>query len=154
MPKLSYEGLVGTVMTLVVVVLDQAGVKNPYVLWIAFALSVVLCLDATIRSKWSKRKKAWVSCVIVLAFFLFALYLLRQLHPKAQARPLEQAPALGHTSTSETKEQPKRRTPSKSIAPCQITAKASSQIVSRVYSRGILPKVGEAAHYEPSFQQL
>jgi hypothetical protein len=31
MPKMSYEGMVGTVIALIIVILNQAGVKNPYV---------------------------------------------------------------------------------------------------------------------------
>jgi hypothetical protein len=85
MPKLSYEGLVGTVIALVVVILDQAGVKNPYVLWVAFALAVGLCLDATIRSALSTRRKAWGSGIVVLVFVLFGIYLLRQSRLKPEA---------------------------------------------------------------------
>jgi hypothetical protein len=85
MPKLSYEGALGLVLGLIVVILDQAGVKNPYVLWIAFALAIGLCLDATIRSGWTTRKKAWGSGIVILSFGLFAVYLVYQLHPKSEA---------------------------------------------------------------------
>jgi hypothetical protein len=89
MPKLSYEGLLGTLIALVVVILDQAGVKNPYVLWIAFALALSLCLDATIRSDLSGRKKALGSGIIVLVFTLFALYLVRQPRPTSEAKVVQ-----------------------------------------------------------------
>ena len=82
MPKMSYEGLVGVVIALIVVILDQAGIKNPYVLWVAFALACGLCLDATLRSGWNRRAKGWGSAAIVLSFAFFAAYLVHQLYSK------------------------------------------------------------------------
>lgn len=87
MPKMSYEGLVGAVIALIVVILDQAGVKNPYVLWIAFVLAFGLCLDAVLRSEWGRSKKIWGSAVVLLSFAVFGAYLLKQLHkPRIEAR--------------------------------------------------------------------
>jgi hypothetical protein len=104
MPKLSYEGLVGTLIALIVVILDQAGVKNPYVLWIAFALAIGLCLDATIRSGWPTRRKAWGSGIIVVSFGLFAAYLVYQLHPEKKTASVEAPAASGPPSAPAPKQ--------------------------------------------------
>jgi hypothetical protein len=94
MPKLSYEALLGVVIALIVVVLDQAGVKNPFVLWIAFTIALGLCMDAAIRSEWGKRKKIWSSVGILLSFSLFAAYLVWQSHLNSESAWHEQAPPI------------------------------------------------------------
>ena len=59
----------GTVLALVVVVLDQAGVRNPFVLWTAFAFAFALLIDATaLRSQQSVSARAvWAAAVIGIA---------------------------------------------------------------------------------------
>lgn len=96
MPKMSYEGLVGTVLALLVVILDQAGVKNPYVLWIAFILALFLCIDALIRSEWKKWVKGIVGIATIIAFIWFAVYLNNQIakpNPTSQIKQPQAAPS-------------------------------------------------------------
>jgi len=88
------------VLALIVVVLDQAGVKNPWILWIAFCLAVGLCLDAVIRSSWVTSKKFWCGIAMIGAYGLFAAYLIHDLyhiHPESKApngQPTQAAPTV------------------------------------------------------------
>jgi 4-amino-4-deoxy-L-arabinose transferase-like glycosyltransferase len=84
MPKMSFEGLVGIVIALIVVILDQAGVKNPYVLWVAFAVALLLSLDSTLRSALARNRKIWSSALIIVLFAAFGVYLFIKTHPKAK----------------------------------------------------------------------
>ena len=79
MPRMSFEGVVGTVLALIVVILDQAGVKNPWVLWGAFLVAIIVCLDASLRSGWGVGKKISADLIIVLAFMMFGGYLFHRL---------------------------------------------------------------------------
>jgi hypothetical protein len=90
MPKLSYEGFIGTVLALIVLILDEAGVRNAYVLWIAFILALGFCLDGAIRSGWDKRHKSLASVGIVLAYVLFAVYLVYPWRPWWLSTPRQQ----------------------------------------------------------------
>jgi hypothetical protein len=133
MPKMSYEGLVGTVMTLIIVVLEQAGVRNPYVLWGAFALAWGVCVDAVIRSAWTKRRKTWASITILILYGLFGIYLIRQLRPvqtiagtsrqidtahESPSQPQQSPPPVSTTTAPAPVKQPKK-TKHKSNAPQQ-----------------------------------
>lgn len=89
MPKMSYEGLVGTVLALIIVVLDQAGIKNPWVLWGAFILAAGLCLDAVIRSGWKTRGKVFGTLAVSAAFLAFGFYLMRPLSPREESKSQE-----------------------------------------------------------------
>jgi len=92
MPKLSFEGLGGLVLALIVVILDQAGIKNPWVLWISFALAVFLCVDAVVRSDWHRRRRILTTACVVFAFLIFGAYLVRQSHhgqPKTETHSIQ-----------------------------------------------------------------
>jgi hypothetical protein len=80
MPKMSWEGLVGTVLALIVVILDQAGIRNPYVLWGAFGVAVILCIDALARSRHPPKRKIIGIILTSVAVLAFAAYLIWQPH--------------------------------------------------------------------------
>jgi hypothetical protein len=76
-PRLSFEGFLGLLITLLVIVLDQAGVRNGFVLWGAFALALLLCVDSVVRSSWRKVPKFGGTALVAILFVLFGGYLSR-----------------------------------------------------------------------------
>jgi hypothetical protein len=87
MPTASYEGAVSIVLALLVVVLEQAGVRNPYVLWGAFAFAAALSVDTAVRGEWANKivdssvrrtRRGLVCSLILVVFALFGYWVYTQ----------------------------------------------------------------------------
>jgi hypothetical protein len=78
MSRISTEGISGLVLALIVVMLEQAGIKNPFVLWAAFAAAAFLCVDWLRKSDRARKTKILLITATFVAFAAFGLYLARQ----------------------------------------------------------------------------
>lgn len=101
MPTVSFEGASGIVLALVIVVLDQLGVKNPYILWGAFALAAVVSVDNAVRGDWAnkitdagiRRRKRGLWCFLILVgFALFGYWIVAQVRPEPFAGNIQVDP--------------------------------------------------------------
>ncbi len=90
MPKISFEGLLGVGLAFLVVILDQAGVRNGYVLWGAFFAAFVLVIVWIVCSNSSKRARFIWTMTFGVVWVMFGLYLFHRELPKP---PTEGAPA-------------------------------------------------------------
>lgn len=74
--KMSFEGALGIFLSLIIFILEQAGVKNRHVLWGAFILAFLLCIAAVVRSQTSRRTRAVSVIIVLVAFGAFGRWLL------------------------------------------------------------------------------
>jgi hypothetical protein len=125
MPRMSYEGLVGTLLALIVVILDQAGIKNQYVLWGAFILAVSLCLDATIRSGASANGKLAITVVVIVGFAVFGWYLWTQ-----PSRRHDEKPKVENATAAPAKDDSPSPIPKQVVKPGGAAKKKQAQIPS------------------------
>lgn len=57
MPKISFEGMAGLLMEIIVIILEQVHVTAAYIIWPLFIFGAYLIGDAIWRGEWKKSMK-------------------------------------------------------------------------------------------------
>ncbi|MFI5125276.1 MAG: hypothetical protein ACHQJX_00450 [Candidatus Acidiferrales bacterium] len=130
MPKISFEGMAGLLMEIIVIILEQVHVTAAYIIWPLFIFGAYLIGDAIWRGEWKKKHEKWAavkraficgvaSLVFLSAIAMWLLYRIRNLdkHPEAvpvakviePIQPSVQKPQMSRAAPHKTLKRPRKK---------------------------------------------